>query len=206
MAKKLLITPFGELVGYPWINKPDAKFSPENPVYKADVAIDAAEADVLVDKLEGLTQEAFANHIDDMPPAKAKQWTIYRPWEDEVDEETGEPTGRIVFRTKQNSVLKTLSGETKEIKVGIRSAADKPMSASVWAGSIARLMFSTRPIEMSSSKQFGLRLDLAMVQVRELAEGRRGLSFGAVEGYTEEEADHAHDEQSSGPGEDVQDY
>jgi hypothetical protein len=205
MARTMHITPFGELVGYPWINKADDKFNPDNPVYKADLALDADEAQPLIDKLEGLVQEAFNAHVDDLPPAKKKLWSIYRPWEDELDEETGEPTGRIVFKTKQNSIIKTKSGEEKTITIGIRSASDKPMKATVWSGSTVRLMFSTRPIEMSSAKQVGIRLDLAMVQVKELSSGvSRG--FGAVEGYTEDDADQAFDSAESSNNEEVGEY
>lgn len=206
MARTLHVTPFGELVGYPWINKPDGKFNPENPVYKADIAIDASEVETLIAKLEGLAQEAHAEHVDDMKPAEKNKWSVYRPWEDELDDETGEPTGRVILRTKQNSIIKTKTGEKKTIKIGKRDAKDKPMTADVWSGSTVRLMFSTRPITVVGSKQAGIRLDLAMVQVKELSEGTGGRGFGAVDGYSEDEADAAHEEHSAASDETVEDY
>ncbi len=205
MARILHVSPFGELVGYPWINKPDAKFNEDNPVFKAALAIDNDEAAPLIATLEGLVQQAFQEHVDDLKPTQRKQWTIYRPWEEEVDEETGEPTGRTILHTKQNSIIRSPKGE-KQITIGLRDAADKPMSADIWAGSTARLMFSTRPIVINSSRKAGIRLDLAMVQVKELSEGRSNKGFGAVDGYTEAEAEAAHGEAEDDSNEPVGDY
>lgn len=179
MATTFHVSPIGPFQ-YPWINKPDTKFN-EDGLYTVDLVLGGSEADTLKAKIDGPAAAALNEHTDEMKPADAKKWSLYVPYEDETDDD-GNPTGYTVFHFKQNAKIKLKDGTTKAIKIEIRDAADKVIDKPIFGGSEGRILFSMRPIVMVSSRQAGVRLDFAKVQVTKLQQGGGGRGFGAVDG------------------------
>jgi hypothetical protein len=184
----LHISPIGEFVGFINVNEADTKYN-EDGVYKSQLALSGKPAEDMKAKIDGGAKAHLAEHTDEMKPGEAKKWGLYVPYEDEEDDD-GNPTGRTIFHFKQNAKIKTKAGDIKDISIEIRDAADKVISAKVFAGSEGRIMFSMRGIEMSSAKQAGVRLDFYKVQVTKLSKGGTNKGFGAVEdGYVADAED-----------------
>lgn len=180
------ISPIGEFVGFLYLNNPDTAFN--QSVFKNQLALEGKAAEDLKAKIDGGAKAHLAKHTEEMTPAQAKKWSLYVPYEDEEDDE-GEPTGRTIFHFKQNSEIKTKEGDIKEVNIEIRDAKDNVVDVKVFSGSEGRIMFSMRGIEMSSTKQAGVRLDFYKVQVTKLKKGGgSSQGFGAVEGGYEADA------------------
>ena len=182
MATTFHISPIGPFGPYVWINKPDTKYNADG-LYSVDQLLEGQAAENLKAKIRGAAEAALNEHIDEMKPGEAKKWSLYVPFQDEEDEDSGEPTGRTVFNYKQNAKITLRDGTKKDIKIEIRDAADKVIDKPVFGGSEGRILFSMRPIVMVSTKQVGVRLDFAKVQVTKLQKGSgSSRGFGAVEG------------------------
>lgn len=186
MGKNYYDSPFGIAV-HPWINKPDTKFN-EDGVYKAGLRLGGPEAIALKEKVDAQAEAYFNETTAEMTAGERKKWSLYVPYEVEEDDE-GNPTGFIVFDFKQNAKIRQKDGSTKDVVIGIKDARNNDMHKPVFGGSELRIRYSFRGIKMASTKQAGIRLDFAMVQVRKLAQGSGGGGFGVVDGYTEDQSD-----------------
>lgn len=180
---KYHISPVGPFI-HPWLNKPDTKFNSDG-LFHTDQRLSGDAAEKLAQKIEAACVAALQEHTQEMKPGEAKKWKLYTPFERIEDDETGEPTGDIVFSYKQNAKIpskKEASG-FKDVKIEIRDSKDNVIDVPVWNGSEGRVMFSMRPIVMVSSKEVGVRLDFAKVQITKLASGSGGggRGFGEVE-------------------------
>lgn len=184
---KFLITDIGTLV-HPWVNKADTKFNADG-LYHTDFDDEGPSAEALASKIDQAAQAYLDEVTAEMKPGDAKKWTVFKPYE-RLEDDNGEATGVIRFTFKQNAKIKTKSG-LKEIKIELRDSADKIIDVPVWSGSEGRIMFTMRGIQMSQSKQAGVRLDMAKVQITKLASGGSSQGFGAVEGGFEADASQA---------------
>jgi hypothetical protein len=160
---RLHVSPFGPLI-HPWLTKADTKFNADG-LFHTELHADGTDAESLKKRVTEAAQAAFDEETAKMKPGEAKKWSLYVPFEDLTDDETGEPNGTTKFDFKQND------------------SQDKPVTGVViYSGSIGRIMFSMRKIVMTSSKQIGVRLDFSKVQIKELKTG--GGGFGAIDdGY-----------------------
>lgn len=194
---KFKVSPIGEFL-YPWVNKPDTKFNEEG-VYSVDLALSGRAAEELKAMIDGAAEEAFEAETDKMTPAQKKAYSKYVPYEDEEDDE-GTATGRTIFHFKQNAKIKTKDGDIKEIKIEVRDSKDKPVNVAVYGGSEGRIMFTTRNIKMTSTKQAGVRLDFSKVQITKLQKASGG-GFGAVDGgFTADEDVRDNEPEDDGAG------
>jgi hypothetical protein len=189
---KYHISPVGPFI-HPWLNKPDTKFNADG-LFHTDQRLSGDPAEKLADKIEAASLAALQEHVQEMKPGEAKKWKLYVPFE-RVEDDEGNPTGDIIFSYKQNAKIpskKEPSGY-KDVKIELRDSKDNVIDVAVWNGSEGRVMFSMRPIVMVSSKEVGVRLDFAKVQITKLASGSGGggRGFGEVEdGFVADEEDH----------------
>lgn len=198
------ISPIGEL-RHPWLNRADTKYN-DDGLYHTDLIIGGKAAEDLAKKIEEAAKAALAEHVQEMKPGEAKKWELYVPFERLEDDDTGEPTGDISFTFKQNAKIKSKKEPSgfKEVKIELRDSKDNVIDVNVWDGSEGRIMFTMRPIIMVSSKQAGVRLDFAKVQITKLVQGGGGgRGFGEVdEGYVADEKGQSFGETSDQGGED----
>jgi hypothetical protein len=195
MAKnKYFDTPFG-ITDHPHLNKPDTKFKPDNPEFKTGLDVEGPEAEALAARIDAEAQAAFDAFFEDgqgkdMTPAEKKKFTVYKPYE-RLEDAEGNPTGVIRFDFKQNAKLRLNDGTTKNVVIALYDAAGNeldPAKTIIRGGSVVRLRASLRAIPMKPLKMVGVRLDFAMVQVKELSKGGQ-KGFGAVDGYTADDDD-----------------
>lgn len=181
-------SPQGEAI-HPWINKPDTKYNAEG-LFHVDLAVSGQEGQDMMEEVRLESDAAFERIVaeKELKPAEAKKWSTYYPYTVEEDEE-GKPTGRVIFKFKQNAKIRQPDGAMKKFIMGIRDSADKALKdVNIFPGAILRAMWKARAVTMSGTKQIGVRLDFSMVQVIAQADNRRG--FGAVEGgFTQGEPD-----------------
>lgn len=201
------ISPVGEF-RHPWFNRPDTKFNADG-LYHSDHIVSGKAAEDLASKIEQSAQAALAEHVQEMKPGEAKKWSLYVPFE-RLEDDEGSPTGEIAFTYKQNAKIpskKEPSGY-KEVKIELRDSKDNVIDVSVWDGSEGRIMFTMRPIVMVSTKQAGVRLDFAKVQITKLKQGGGGgRGFGEVEdGFVADEKERGFGDADRGGEDEGGDY
>ena len=107
MARASFTTPIGSLAFPTFIDEPDATFADETDAndlgdYKARIRLKKGEpsTEEFIAKLQGI----FDQHVEETKARqnkkKLKMSDENLPWADEVDRETDEETGYVVFRTK----------------------------------------------------------------------------------------------------------
>lgn len=175
-------TPKG-LFGFPCsIDEPDALFADDNNPndlgdYKCRVVLPADDADTIA--FQSYLQEIFDRHVEEMKARhdkkKIKVEPESLPWSEELDEED-EPTGNLVFRTKQAALIvskKTGKKYHKTIKV-FRPDGSVTKSGEEDCPRIGPRTLGQASGEVylwyNSSKGAGMTLRLKAVKVHELVE------------------------------------
>lgn len=181
------VTPKGVLV-FPWLTKADTKFNAEG-VYKTSFALEGDEAEEFAEMLDGVLAEAEKYYTEELTPRAKAQARVASPYEEELDDD-GEPTGRVLFRFKQNATIKRKDGSVTKVKLPVVDSKRKPTSEPVYGGTVAKLAYYIRGYFMQSNKTIGLTLHPLAVQVIEkpgAAGGNAASLFGEEEGYEAEE-------------------
>lgn len=206
---KFLISPAGPLV-HPWLNKADTKYNADG-LYHTDLDASGPEAEATAAKIEAAAVAYLQEYTQEMKPGEQKKWSIYLPFE-RVEDDDGNPTGVIRFTFKQNAkITYQKDGQTihKDVQIELRDSKDQVIDVPVFGGTIARVMFSMRGVTTASTKQAGVRLDLAKVQIIKLQKGGgNSQGFGEVEGGYEADSSQVSFNQpsSSGDGEPTGEY
>lgn len=176
-----VITPVGVAV-YPHLTKPDTKYDPAG-VYKTKLRVPAAEAAELIERLEKIRDEAYA----ELDAAKRKKLKLADVCEVELDED-GNETGFVIFSAKLKATVIPKDGDPWEQEPIIWDSQNNRLplkGLSIWGGSKIRLSCDVIPFELAQAKLFGVALRLRQVQIIELVEGGGGESpFDKVDGYT----------------------
>lgn len=186
MPNHYKISPQG-LAKHAWVNKPDTKFNAEG-LYHTGLILEGEIAQSFKDEIKAESDRAHAEEMANLnkdgsakfTKAEQKKFTVYYPFEDEMDDDGETPTGRVIFNFKQNAKIRQPDGGMKAFKLGIRDADDKATTASVFGGSTIRVKYKCRNILMTSLKQAGVRLDFSMVQL--IAQAAHSSGFGKVDG------------------------
>tara|TARA_R110000765_G_scaffold253853_1_gene354830 strand:+ start:153 stop:866 length:714 start_codon:yes stop_codon:yes gene_type:complete len=173
MATSNLIftTPVGT-AQYPWLTKPDTKFS-ETGHFKVDLVLSKEKAlpiikqinDVFLENLKEETKKAKGKEVNKAKP----------PFSEELDEE-GKATGNIILRFKSKGEYKPALFDSKASPID---------DVNVWSGSEIKVNGSIAPY-YTSLIGAGVSLRLRAVQIINLVEGGRtagGYGFDEQEGY-----------------------
>lgn len=178
-----LKTPIGTAL-FPWLQEPDTKWK-DGGEYKVNLALDAKDAEPLIEQLEKIYETIMADHKSDLSDKKKK--TIKeaaRPWYDEEDDED-EPTGRTVFKFKSR------------FKPAMVDSQRNPVSSStkVYSGSEMRVSSEVAGYP-SPVVGVGMILRLNAVQViRAVGSGGGAADFDVVDdGFVEVAVADAADE------------
>jgi len=176
MATSNLIftTPVG-VAQYPWLSKPDTKFS-EAGDYKVNLVLTKEKA---LPILKQINDVFLANLEEETKKAKGKEVKKANPpFAEELDEE-GKATGNIILRFKSKAEYKPSLFDSK---------ANSIEDVNVWSGSEIKVNGSIAPY-YTSLIGAGVSLRLRAVQIINLVEGGRsasGYGFEEQEGYEHE--------------------
>lgn len=156
---ELITFPKGVAV-YPALYKPDTRFD-ELGQYKADFKVPMAEAKPFMEKLQKIIKE----HVGKAYPAKKNPF-----WEYELDKETGEETGFVVFKVRAKNKISKKTGKVWDRKPPLINAKkqDLPDDCNPWGGSVIRVQGE---VYLYDQPKKGGRLDIVLVQVIELVTG-----------------------------------
>lgn len=203
--RQKFITPAGTFK-FPALTKPDfgnEKFPQPNGVYKVVLILSRAEAQVLIDKLQPLYDEAVEKGQEEFGKLKVetrkklKSITENPLFSEVYDKETEEPTGDVEFSFKMVASGTNKKGEAWSRKPDLFDAKGKPLKGDVaiWGGTKGKVCFTTNAYFIPATGAVGLSLKLEAAQVIELvSSGSRSASsygFGEEEGYEFEESDAA---------------
>ena len=168
-------TPKG-IAQYPWLSKPDTKFSEEGD-YKVNLILSAEEAAPIVEQINA----AFADNMQaEMKKQGKKELKAANPPYMEELGDDGQPTGNVIFKFKSKAAYKP----------AIFDAKGKPMiDSNIWGGSEIRVN-GTIGGYYTSLIGVGVALRLRAVQVIQYVEGS---GDGATRFGFEETAGYEHD-------------
>jgi hypothetical protein len=181
---KKFITPRCE-AQWAFLAFPQTKFNPDG-VYAVNMLFDADSEDwkKLKEKIDELVDIAFEEKTKGMKPGVRKQFKKHYPYQDQLDDESGEPTGKIIIKAKKDAVFKNKKGETIKFKPRLFDAKGKKLKAGnnfiVPNGSIIKVQVYPSAFDMAANKIAGITLKLEAAQIIELAEMSGG--FGEEEG------------------------
>jgi hypothetical protein len=173
-----VFTPVGTAI-YPKLNEPDTKFNAEG-TYSVKLAVPAAEAQQLIEKLEELRDSFY----DEQDVKTKKTYTTVGVFEEELDDE-GSETGNVIFRAKMAAHVKTKAGKEWDQRPALFDAKNNeldPALVKVGGGTRMRIQCEAVPYAMASSKTIGVSLRLRACQIIELRTYGGGSPFDEVEG------------------------
>lgn len=172
---------FAGLSLHTWIDRPDTKFNADG-LYKTKLIGDLADPKVAAfkQKVDEAAAAALAEETKDLTPGQAKKWEPYLPYTLEVDDKTGEDTGRIIFEFKRNAkVTIRKTQEVKELSVAVYDSKGKPVlpPPAIYGGSTIKVVGNFRPLRLYWLQRAGVRMDFSAVQVLRAATDVSKLPF-----------------------------
>jgi hypothetical protein len=149
--------------------EPDTRYVPEGE-YSIQVVVPETEAAEVCEQLENMAQAKLAEVVKEQPKLK-NVLSTRTPFEDETDE-TGNPTGNVLFKTKMKARIKSRDGRVYEQKPAVVDAKRTPLDGSqlIGNGSLVKVAVEPVPYMMQSTKQVGVTLRLKAVQIINLVE------------------------------------
>lgn len=188
MSKKdnQLITPKG-IARFVAVQSPSFKFDKDGR-YVLILAVPDAEAVNLRKELEALADKGYSQMCDEQGKKRLKRAEL--PLSQEVNEETGEPTGYTLINLSQRAVITPKDGEPYEVTVACFTAKRNPIPKTTqWgSGSKVRAKFEVAPY-FSAGAGAGITLRLKAVQVIDLVPPTRCANadgFDEEDGYDNE--------------------
>lgn len=192
MAKETLTkhtTPAGTAV-WPKVNKPDTKFK-EDGEYSIGLSLPEQEAQPLIDVLMPILDEFWNTEYNKLKAVQKKTVKKHLPWKPELDPDTEEETGNVIFSFKTAAKFKDKNGNFIDKKLPLFGRDAKETDKLVYYGSTVKVNFSpkgfTSPV---GGGMIGLTLYLNAVQVLKFAAFNSAASFA----FTAEEGDDGTEE------------
>lgn len=184
------------------LDEPDTKYD-DDGVYTIMFALDGSNPSVqsLIQDIDAAVEEKLERTKGELKAADRKKLSTHHPYEEELDEETEEPTGRFIFKTKTKASGKKKSGETWHKKVPLFDAKGKPTKSIPMGGSTVKVSMNPKQYYAGGQKTCGLTFYLNAIQVIELSGGGGSASsfgFGEEDGFEDDgSADDAGNDDAS---------
>lgn len=175
---------------YPYISAPDTKFD-ESGHYKVNLCLSKEEAKPAIELINSHILAGIKALKEAKPNKQVKQAPL--PYHDELDDETGEPTGNVIMKFKSKAAYKPAVFDAK---------GNMMAKHNIYGGSIIKVSGSAAFYD-SPSIGAGVTLRLRAVQVIEYVEGTSGagkFGFGEEVGFTADESVAVNDEAVVGNG------
>jgi len=182
--KETRTTPAGLFI-YPKLCTPDTKFKVAG---EYSVKLSLPTALEYTQKLRGLIDricdealaEAIKNDTRDAGKKKKDPWKLNdsKPYADELDKETAEPTGNTIFKFGRmaSGVYKSgpKTGQTWAATIKMFDAKGVPLptgKCNPWGGTIGCVEYEARPYAMTAKVGAGCVLGLESVMIKKLVKG-----------------------------------
>ena len=193
------VTPRGPLI-WPALNEPDFKFKKEFGEYHARLRLspDTPGLDELLATAETILDEAFEAKKAELTRQKKgallKELKKADILKEEVDQETGDPTGFVILRAAANAGGKKKNGETFTKRPDYFDRRGKQIKnpPKIGGGSEVKLGVRIMDYETDGGKTIGVRFELEGVQLLKVVEG--GSRSADFYGFGEEDGDDIVDE------------
>lgn len=163
------VTPAG-IARFPHLHEPDTKFD-DIGYYKVDVVLSPEDSEELIQEIDELYEEnleaqaaALSKPRKKISPAKLKKGS--RGYEEELDEETDEPTGNIIFKFKMKAGFKR-NGKIVPMNPKIYDRYGHIVEDDIGGGSEIKVAYKAAGYYTAQSGA-GVTLYLNAVQVLEL--------------------------------------
>lgn len=174
---------------YPWLTEADTQFVKEGQ-FHVQLEVSQDKAVGIIEKLTAVLDDAYTNLCRE----KGKKLNKV-PFFEETDE------GNVIFKFKQNRIIKRKDGTTVEVKIPLFDSKGKPImdKPKVGNGSVIKTSFTAMPYFNQINKGVGLSLRLVAVQIIDLVEFNSGNaeSYGfdaEEEGYEATSSKNADDD------------
>ena len=171
IQKEVITTETGVAL-YPWLTKPDTKYSEEGE-YKVNLVLSKEKAAPIINTIVNVHKDNYKEVVK-----REKKKTIQEaapPFTEELDD-NGKPTGNIIFKFKSKAAYKPAIFDAKG-----NPLIDPP----IWGGSEIKVNAVLYPYH-SPMNGAGVSLKIRAVQVIALVEGSEGagrFGFGETDGY-----------------------
>ena len=159
---------------YPYISAPDTKFD-EQGHYKVNLCLPKEDAKPVIELINSEILNGIKALKKQKPNKNIKQAPV--PYHDELDEETGEPTGNVVIKFKSKAAYKPAVFDSK---------GNMMTNSNIYGGSVLKVNGSCAFYD-SPAVGVGVSLRLRAVQVIQYVEGAQGagkFGFGEEAGFT----------------------
>jgi len=197
-----LLTPAGIAI-WPKLNEPDTKFNSAGE-FHTKIAYDGDDEGVkaFVAKLEKIRDDFFDETvkrlIDEKKAGKAKNLKKLEVAKPELDDETGDETGRLLLNAKLKHKVETKSGKSWTQKPDFFNAQKVALKnpPRIGSGSKLRLFVEANPYLRETDGVIGVSLRLKAVQIITLVSG--GARTADQYGFEEEDGDDIGDAEAAG--------
>lgn len=191
--KKKMTSPKGSALWCQNVIEPSYQFD-EMGTYEAKITMqeDDPKCQDFIKQLDELAQEGYEIETKELKPGVKKNVTLYAPYSYEEDDE-GNQTGRVIFKSKCKAAYKTKDGTVKPINVPVFSMVSrKPIDTEgIFIGNGSEVRFSANAMSFLSngkSKEAGVTLRLIGFQIVELADSGNDAESMGFDVAEEEEA------------------
>mgnify|MGYP003632551199 FL=1 len=171
IQKEVITTETGVAL-YPWLTKPDTKYSEEGE-YKVNLILSKENAAPIIKTIVGVFEDNYKEQLKIQ-----KKETLVKaspPFSEELDD-NGKPTGSIIFKFKSKAAYKPAIFDAQG-----NTLIDPP----IWGGSEVKVNAVLYPY-FSPMNGAGVSLKIRAVQVIKLVEGSEGagrFGFDKTSGY-----------------------
>lgn len=158
--------------------EPNTRFKEEGE-YSADIILSPEDPGVedFIETLRGLAQAKFDEVQGTLSGRKAQDLRIHLPFDDEVDRESGEPTGNYVVKFRKKASGKNRDGEVWRSKLPVYNADGTPYEGlEPWGGSVIQVSAEPNAWYMNATGKAGVSLKLKAVRLLEVRTGGGGNS------------------------------
>lgn len=163
------------VLSFPYLNKPDTKYVEEG-VFKADLVVDAEEAKPLMKQLEDQLDD-FIKEMEKETGKRQNRKKYRLPFEDHEEDDS-----KIVFKVKQNAVVKGSPVKLLYYDASRKKVLEPPL---IRGGTVAKIAGTSRPYNTGANR--GITLSISAVQMIELSDTDESSVDGANFGFEEED-------------------
>jgi len=188
---------------WPKLNEPDTKFNAAGEFHtKGALDGDAPETQAFIAKLEKIRDEFFDATVErltaEKKAGKAKNLKKLEVAKPELDEETGDETGRLTINAKLKHKVTTKSGKSWTQKPDFFNAQRVSLKnpPKIGGGSKLKLFVEANPYLRETDGVVGVSLRLKAVQIITLVSG--GARSAEQYGFGEEDGDDVYDVEDTG--------